>query len=241
MIPCCDIEVAALLYHKVMNSDLNSLQTRLQKTISAAELTIHQIPDTQVHLYLLTDDYPRGPLPHDEMLAVLREPAYWAFCWASGQVLTRYVLANSDLFKGKSVLDFGAGSGVVGIAAALAGASKVICCDIDPIAIHASQVNAELNGVSIETLDDLEKMTGSVDWVIAADVLYDRENLPWVDKLQSFGTEVLIADSRVKEDVLGDYHVVDKVVATTIPDLDEFKEFNTVRIYRGATEPSKLT
>lgn len=216
-----------------MATDPSSLQTRLNETISAANLVVHTIPGTNLKLYLLSDDYPRGPLPHEEMLAVLNEPAYWAFCWASGQVLARYVLDHAEQFRGKSVLDFGAGSGVVGIAAALAGASRVICCDIDPAAIHACQVNAHLNNVEIEMLDDIHRLSGKVDCLIAADVLYDRDNLPWVEKLQQFADEILIADSRVKKEVLGEYGVVAKVEATTIPDLDEFKEFNTVRIYRA--------
>ncbi len=216
-----------------MQKNVESLQHMLQQTISQARLEPRVLPGTKLKLCLLSDDYPRGPLPHEEMLAVLNEPAYWAFCWASGQVLARYVLDNAATFAGKSVLDFGAGSGVVGIAAALAGARQVICCDIDPAALHACEVNARLNGVTIELLDDVDDLQEPVDYLIAADVLYDRDNLPWVDKLQAKGENILIADSRVKEDTLGSYKVVEKVEATTIPDLDEFKEFNTVRIYRA--------
>lgn len=216
-----------------MNKHLDNLQSMLRETISQATLEARCIPSTELQLFLLSDDYPRGPLPHEEMLAVLREPAYWAFCWASGQVLARYVLKHADLFRGKSVLDFGAGSGAVGIAAGLAGAKQVICCDIDPAAISACKANAALNEVEIETLEDIDLLRHKVDWLIAADVLYDRENLPFVDKLQDLGHQVLIADSRVKEETLGSYKVIDKVEATTIPDLDEFKEFNTVRIYRA--------
>lgn len=216
-----------------MAHNLAALQARLNETISNARLDAREIPGTDVQLYLLSDDYPRGPLPHEEMLAVLNEPAYWAFCWASGQVLARYVLEHSHQFRGKSVLDFGAGSGAVGIAAAKAGAARVICCDIDPAAIHACQVNAELNGVKVEILEDVELLEQKVDWLIAADVLYDRDNFPWIDRLPQLAAKVLIADSRVKEDVLGEYRVQSKVEATTIPDLDEFKEFNTVRIYQS--------
>lgn len=216
-----------------MEKNVASLQQMLQQTVSQARLETRCIPGTELKLCLLSDDYPRGPLPHEEMLAVLNEPAYWAFCWASGQVLARYVLGNADLFKDQVVLDFGAGSGVVGIAAALAGAKRVICCDIDPAALHACEVNAKINDVTIELLADIDDLTEHVDYLIASDVLYDRDNLPWVDKLQAMGDHILIADSRVKEDTLGDYKVVEKVEATTIPDLDEFKEFNTVRIYRA--------
>lgn len=215
------------------NPSLIGLQQRLNDTISHARLEPRLIPDTDVQLYLLSDDYPKGPLDHDEMLAVLHEPAYWAFCWASGQVLAQYIHKNPDLFSGKTVLDFGAGSGAVGIAAAKAGARKVICCDIDPAAIHACQVNGELNQVNLTILEDIEKLDEPIDWLIAADVLYDRENFPWIDRLPTLADQVLIADSRVKQDVLGDYRIVAKIEATTIPDLDEFKEYNTVRIYEA--------
>jgi len=210
------------------------LQKELQKTISNAKLVPRSLPlCPQVQLYLLNDDFPRGPLPHEEMLAVLREPAYWAFCWASGQVLAGYLIRHPELCEGKTILDFGAGSGVVGMAAALAGAKRVICCDIDPCALLSCQANAELNNVNIELLEDIYAIEGDVDWVIAADVLYDRENFPWIKILPTLAKEVLIADSRVKSDKLAGYQIVDRLSATTIPDLDEFKEFNDVRVYRN--------
>jgi predicted nicotinamide N-methyase len=211
----------------------DQLEACLQQTISSASLAPRSLPlCPDVSLYVLTDDFPRGPLPHDEMLKVLNEPAYWAFCWASGQVLAQHLIENRDLFQAKSVLDFGAGSGVVGIAAALAGAKRVICCDIDPAALLACKANAELNQVTIELLDDIDKLDGEVDWLIAADVLYDRANFPWISKLPERARQVLIADSRVKKDKLEGYAVVGRTEATTIPDLDEFKEFNDVRIYQ---------
>ncbi|MFT7137656.1 MAG: putative nicotinamide N-methyase [Candidatus Azotimanducaceae bacterium] len=213
---------------------LNQLQAKLQQTISSARLEARSLPlCPQVQLFLLSDDLPRGPLPHDEMLAVLNEPAYWAFCWASGQVLARYLLNDPEICRNKTVLDFGAGSGVVGIAAALSGASRVICCDIDPTALLASEANAALNEIEVELLEDINDLQGDIDLLIAADVLYDRENFPWIKRLPNLSDQVLIADSRVKSDKLAGYTIVDRVEATTIPDLDEFKEFSDVRIYRN--------
>ena len=88
----------------------NGLQKRLNQTISHARLEPRLIPGTEVKLHLLSDDYPRGPLPHEEMLAVLNEPAYWAFCWASGQVLARFVLEQRELFAGKTVVGMPVGT-----------------------------------------------------------------------------------------------------------------------------------
>ncbi|MFT5099049.1 MAG: putative nicotinamide N-methyase [Planctomycetaceae bacterium] len=101
------------------------------------------------------------------------------------------------------------------------------------MALLPYQANAELNNVNIELLEDIYSLESTVDWVIAADVLYDRENFPWIKILPTLAKEVLIADSRVKSDKLAGYQVVDRVTATTIPDLDEFKEFNDVRVYRN--------
>ncbi|MFT4712900.1 MAG: putative nicotinamide N-methyase, partial [Candidatus Azotimanducaceae bacterium] len=120
-----------------MNSALlnykNTIDQNLRKTISQAQLVATVLPlCPQVSLFLLADDYPRGRMPDEEMLLILESPAYWAFCWASGQVMARYLLQHPNLVRGKSVLDFGSGSGVVAIAAAIAGAKSVIACDNDP-------------------------------------------------------------------------------------------------------------
>jgi len=184
-------------------------------------------------LYLLSEDYPKGRLDHDDMMAIINEPAYWAFCWASGQVLARHILAHRQTFVGKSVLDFGAGSGVVAIAAKLAGAQRVIACDIDPHALDACAGNAKLNHVDIELLADIDALSGHVDIIIAADVLYDRENFSWIDELKDIAHDIIIADSRVKSDLLKGYKIIDRITASTVPDLDEFKEFSDVRIYRS--------
>jgi predicted nicotinamide N-methyase len=214
------------------------LQSNIKKTIAAANIVASPLPCTEdsehpLFLYLLSEDYPKGRLDHDEMMAIINEPAYWAFCWASGQVLARHILAHSQSFAGKSVLDFGAGSGVVAIAAKLAGAQRVIACDIDPHSLDACAENAKLNNVNIELLADIYGLSGHVDMIIAADVLYDRDNFPWIDELKGFAKEIIIADSRVKSDLLNGYEIIDRITASTVPDLDEFKEFNDVRIYRS--------
>ena len=185
-------------------------------------------------LYLLEEDFPTGRLAQDEMLAIMNAPAYWAFCWASGQVLARHILDHPDTVNGKTVLDFGSGSGVVAVAAAMAGANHVISCDIDPFALDACQANATLNNVSLSLLadlSDLDTRNSPVDLAIAADVLYDRDNMPLLEVLPKLADEVLIADSRVKEDSIQGYERINQMNATTIPDLDEFREFNNVRVY----------
>lgn len=222
---------------------LDRITRNLQSTISAGKIVETRLPLVpEITLYLLADDYPRGPLPHEEMLAIMNRPAYWSFCWASGQVLARYILDHAERFAGRSVVDFGSGSGVVAVACARAGAQRVAACDIDPQALDASAANARLNDVAIELLDDMASLDFKPDIAIAADVLYDRDNLCWLGKLREIAGEVLVGDSRIKAPgilTINGYEVVDQVTATTVPDLDELREYNEVRIYRATHTPPR--
>ncbi len=186
-----------------------------------------------IPLYLFDPRVLEGPLSHDEAQAVVAEPAYWSFCWASGQVLAQWVLNHPDQVRGRRVLDFGSGSGVVAVAAALAGASEAIACDLDPDALAAAEANAALNGVRVTLCDDWYRRPAEVDLITAADVLYDRENRPFLQQFREAAPGVLLADSRVKDLVEPGYQTLDLIEATTWPDLNEFEEFNRVRLYRA--------
>jgi predicted nicotinamide N-methyase len=126
-------------------------------------------------------------------------PPYWAFAWAGGQALARYVLDNPDLVRGRAVLDFGAGSGLVAIAAAKAGAARVTAADIDRFAAEAAALNAALNGVVVEvTTDDVIGRTEGFDAVLVGDMCYERPLADrveaWLRDLAARGTAVLIGD-----------------------------------------------
>ncbi|MFV8817709.1 class I SAM-dependent methyltransferase [Haliea sp. E17] len=195
------------------------------------------LPD--LRLLLLATDYPRQALDAQAMARIMDDPLYWVFCWASGQVLAEFIFENPALVADRRVLDFGCGSGVVAIAAALAGAAEVIACDIDPLALEATAINAQLNGVSLTLSDDYHAVTGAVDLITVADVLYDRENLPWLAEFVQRSPAVLVADSRVKDFDFPPYQLIDRRESCTLPDLDESAEFRTVSIYRA--EKQKLT
>ncbi len=213
---------------------MQKMEQVLRKTITEGKLIETALPlCPDISLHLLSPDFPRGRLEQDQVLAIIDSPAYWAFCWASGQVLANYILSHPSEFNGKSVLDFGSGSGVVAIAAARAGAKQVIACDNDPDALIASRQNALLNKVNLSYLDDITGLDQHMDIIIAADVLYDRDNICWLDKLPAMATEILLADSRVKNIELHGYKIVERITATTIPDLDEYREFNDVKVYRS--------
>src|SRR5258705_5419411 len=126
-------------------------------------------------------------------------PPYWAFAWPGGQALARYILDHPQEVAGKSVLDFGAGSGLVAIAAAKAGGAPVIAAEIDALALAAIELNAAANGVFVEEIEnDIIGTNGRWDTVLAGDMCYERplaERLTqWLRNLASEGARVLIGD-----------------------------------------------
>lgn len=210
------------------------LTAEIRKTLSAARIEAVTLPDCGgLQLYLLSDDFPREPLAPEEMEAALHEPAYWIFCWASGLALARKILREPSWVKGKKVLDFGAGSGVVACAAALAGAKEVVACDIDPVSLQACAANAQLNKVNVRLAGDFFQLNEDFDLVLAADVLYDKANHPFLDAFLARAPQVLVADSRVKNLHVPPYVLMDEEDAGTLPDLNEFDEFRRVRFYQG--------
>ncbi len=219
------------------------LTEKLRQILAPARAELISLPLTpEIELFLINQDIPQDELSHDEMLAVMNYPAYWAFCWASGQVLAQFILEQPEWVTGKRVLDFGCGSGVVAIAAAKAGAESVVACDIDEDAVLATQANAEHNQVDIEIYEDFYQVPGinsdtlhseslAFDIIIVADVLYDKANLSWLSTFLDFADTVLIADSRVKNFSHPPYELIERREGTTVPDLDEFDEFRDVRVY----------
>ena len=132
--------------------------------------------------------------------AVVRDPPFWAAAWPGGQALARRVLDAPALVAGRSVLDLGSGSGLVAVAAALAGAAEVVASEVDPYGRTAVAVNAELNGVGpVRVVGDLlGGVPPGTDVVLAGDVCYDREMtervLPFLAAARAAGAEVLIGD-----------------------------------------------
>ena len=106
-----------------------------------------------------------------------------------------------------------------------------IACDIDPAALDAAAANAELNGVQVELCADWAQRPGHLDLITAADVLYDPENRPLLEAFRASADQVLLADSRVRNLANPAYEQQAVIEARTWPDLNEFEEFNKVRIY----------
>jgi len=126
-------------------------------------------------------------------------PPFWAFPWAGGQALARYLLDHPETVRGRTVLDLAAGSGLVGIAAALAGAATVAANEIDRHAEAAIALNARLNDVKLDVLaGDLLDGDAGTEVVLAGDVFYSREMadrmIGYLDRARAAGAVVLVGD-----------------------------------------------
>jgi predicted nicotinamide N-methyase len=164
--------------------------TRLLPVPHAPEILLH-MADEVTPLWLRTEE---------ELGQLGLPPPFWAFAWAGGQALARYLLDNPELVSGRRVLDFASGSGLVAIAAMKAGAARALAADIDAFAIAAIGLNADANAVRVEaTADDvLGRFEAEADLVLAGDIFYDRdiasEVLDWLEGWRSLGKHVLIGD-----------------------------------------------
>jgi predicted nicotinamide N-methyase len=163
--------------------------TRLLPVPHAPEISLYTA-DEATELWQRTED---------ELGEIGLPPPFWAFAWAGGQALARYILDNPEIVAGKRVLDFASGSGLVAIAAARAGALRVEACEIDDFAIDAMAINALENGVVIEPRQgDLVGLDEGWDVVLAGDVSYERDMAArvtdWLDGLRQRGALVFIGD-----------------------------------------------
>lgn len=210
------------------------LSEKIQQILPAAQIIVSDLPQVpEIQLFLLDAAFGEYRMSDEEIQTAMNNPYYWVFCWASGQVLARWILDNKQQFINKTVVDFGSGSGIAAIAAKLAGAKRVIACDLDPDAILASRANAELNQVKLEYLENFNDLNDQVDMIIVADVLYDKGNLIWLDKFIKAAKQTIIADSRIKNFSHPSYKKIACTNSFTLPDLDESQEFRQVTLYKS--------
>src|ERR1700687_5396117 len=129
-------------------------------------LAVPLVPEIRLHI--AEESLPIWQKTEEELGAMNVPPPYWAFAWAGGQALARYLLDNPATVAGARVLDLGSGSGLVAIAAAKAGAARVLAADIDKFAVRAIGLNAAANAVTLEiTADDLlDAPAGAFDVVL---------------------------------------------------------------------------
>jgi predicted nicotinamide N-methyase len=167
---------------------------RRNTTITASPL----VPEIRLHL--ATEITPIWQATEEVLARSALPPPFWAFAWAGGQALARYLLDHPEVVAGRSVLDFGAGSGLVAIAAARAGAASVLAAEIDHFAAAAIAANAALNGVTIAvtTANALDTADPGCEVVTAGDVCYERPMAErvtaWLRDLARRGGLVLLGD-----------------------------------------------
>jgi predicted nicotinamide N-methyase len=154
----------------------------------------------EIRLYLATAITPIWQATEETLARSGLPPPFWAFAWAGGQALARYLLDHPGEVAGRSVLDFGAGSGLVAVAAAKAGAATVLAAEIDCFAAAAIEANAALNDVdvSVQTTDLLDTADRRWDVLTAGDVCYERPMADrvtgWLRRLSAGGALVLLGD-----------------------------------------------
>lgn len=156
----------------------------------------------EVRLRLAEESVPLWEKTEEELGEMNVPPPFWAFAWAGGQALARYVLDHPELADGKRVVDLGSGSGLCAIAAKLVGASDVLAADVDPFSPHAIAMNAAINQVSFNaTTDDLLlRPPPPLDLLLVGDLFYEKDLsdavLSWCAKAADDGALVLIGDPK---------------------------------------------
>jgi predicted nicotinamide N-methyase len=164
--------------------------TRLQAPPHTPELRLH-LADEITPIWTLTEE---------ALAEIGLPPPFWAFAWAGGQALARYILDNPALVSGKRVIDFASGSGLVAIAAMKAGAASVLATDIDVFCEAAISLNAAVNGVEVgfTAVDLLDAPPPSADLLLAGDICYERPMatavMAWLGQGRAAGAGVLIGD-----------------------------------------------
>jgi predicted nicotinamide N-methyase len=164
--------------------------TRLQAPPHTPELQLH-LADEITPIWKLTEE---------ALAEIGLPPPFWAFAWAGGQALARYILDHPEVVAGKRVIDFASGSGLVAIAAMRAGATSVLAADIDVFCEAAIGLNASANGVELgfTEIDLLDTPPPAADVLLAGDICYERPMaeavMAWLALGRAAGATVLIGD-----------------------------------------------
>ncbi|MNT02084.1 Ribosomal protein L11 methyltransferase [compost metagenome] len=167
----------------------------------AANTRLQTVPHApEISLWLADEITPLWRLTEEELGEMGLPPPFWAFAWAGGQALARWLLDHPAEVAGKRVIDLATGSGLVGIAAMKAGAASVLAADIDPFCAAAVAANARSNGVEIAFTDAnlLDAPPPPADLICAGDVFYEKPMaeavLAWLKQAQANGSRVIVGD-----------------------------------------------
>lgn len=151
-------------------------------------------------LHLADEITPIWKMTEEALEEIGLPPPFWAFAWAGGQALARYILDHPDIVAGKRVIDFASGSGIVAIAAARAGAAHVLAADIDAYCGAALALNAAANGVACDftSANLLDAPPPPAEVILAGDICYEKplaaRVMAWLGEAKAAGATVLIGD-----------------------------------------------
>ena len=191
MIPATPIAGSAISTKQGGRRDFIVANTRLQRPPHTPE----------IQLYLADEITPIWKLTEEALEKIGLPPPFWAFAWAGGQALARFLIDNPETVAGRRVIDLASGSGLVGIAAMMAGAKDVLCADIDAYCEAAVALNAGVNGVACAFTGEDLLATPAPGWaavILAGDICYEKplaeRVLAWLAAARAAGARVLIGD-----------------------------------------------
>lgn len=153
----------------------------------------------EIKLHLADEAHDLWHKTEEELQQSGLQPPFWAFAWAGGQGLARHILDHPETVRGKTVIDFATGSGLVAIAARLSGAKSVVAVDVDPFCGEAVDINCRLNNSEVAfSAENLIGRTIAADVLLAGDIFYDRAIAaaitPWFHALSKNGCTILVGD-----------------------------------------------
>lgn len=211
-------------------NETQSLEQALR--LPQAKLQQTELMPENIQLYLLALEQTDLALNPQQIAHFWQQLPYWAFAWAGGRAMAEFIHAHPEHVKGQRVLDFGCGSGIVAIAAAKAGAQEVWVTDLDPNALAAAKLNAELNQVSIKTIKNHH--WPEVDILLASDVLYDISSS---DDLQAAMLTIphwLLAERRFIKPNFVELNCLQEYTTSTLPAIEDFDQHLSIEIYSRA-------
>jgi predicted nicotinamide N-methyase len=188
----------------------------------------------EVRLHLAEESLPIWQKTEEELGQMNVPPPFWAFAWAGGQAISRYLLDHPEMVAGRRVLDLGAGSGLCAIAALRAGAASALAADVDGLAVEAVALNAAANGVTVETTtaDLLDAPPGPFELLLVGDLFYERalaeRVLAFLAAAKAQGADVLVGDPRRS------YFPKEKFVAVAHYEVPVTRELEDAEIKRSA-------
>lgn len=202
----------------------------LSKALLLPGAQLKQTVTQQLKLWLLDLDVDAVQMDAQQIGMFWQNLPYWAFAWAGGRVLAQYIVDHPQVVEGKRVLDFGCGSGLVGIAAAKAGASEVWVADLDPNALLAAQANAKLNDVTVLSVE-ADSGWPEVDLLLASDVLYDISSSDDLRKLMLNIPDWLLTENQQVAPDWVQLQSLWQCNTSTLPAIGDFDESVSLQVY----------